>query len=124
MRTSSFLLLLSLSAAPLAAQDNSADLKQQMPGLVDTYKDFHAHPELSHFEVRTSTLLAAELRKAGYTVTDHIGVYTDGTHAYGVVGILKNGPGPTLLVRADMDGLPIIEQTGTPYASHVMTKTK
>jgi amidohydrolase len=124
VRASSLLLLLSLPAATLAAQDNSAFLKQQMPSLVDTYKDLHAHPELSHFEQRTSALLAAELRKAGYTVTDHIGVYPDGTHAFGVVGILKNGAGPTLLVRADMDALPIIEQTGTTYASHVMTKTK
>ena len=124
VRASSFLLLLSLSAAPLAAQDNSAFLKQQMPGLIDTYKDLHAHPDLSHFEQRTSALLGAELRKAGYAVTDHIGVYPDGTHAFGVVGILKNGTGPTLLIRADMDALPIIEQTGTTYASHVMTKTK
>ncbi len=72
----------------------------------------------------TSALVATELRKAGYTVTDHIGIYPDGSKAYGVVGILKNGPGPMLLVRGDMDALPIIEETGVPYASHVLTKNK
>lgn len=98
-----------------AAQDAS---------LVDTYKQIHAHPELSHFEANTSALVSAELKKSGYTVTDHIGLYPDGSHAYGVVGIMKNGAGPTLLVRADMDGLPIVEETGLPYASHVTTKNK
>ena len=114
MRASSLIVLLALTT-PLLAQETS---------LIDTYKDIHAHPELSHFEARTSTILADELRKAGYTVTDHIGVYPDGTRAYGVVAILKNGDGPTLLIRADMDALPIIEETGVAYASHVMTKTK
>jgi hippurate hydrolase len=118
-----FALLLSVSVAPVFAQDNSAFLKQEMPGLVDTYKDIHAHPELSHFEERTSALLAGELRKAGYAVTDHVGVYPDGSRAFGVVAILKNGPGPTLLVRADMDALPIVEETGVPYASQIVTKT-
>ena len=92
---------------------------QQTPSLLDTYKQIHAHPELSHHEEATSALLAAGLRQAGYTVTDHIGLYPDGTRAFGVVAILKNGPGPTVLVRGDMDALPIIEETGVPYASHV-----
>ncbi len=92
--------------------------------LVTLYKDLHQHPELSHFEERTSGILAAELRAAGYTVTDHAGVYPDGSRAFGVVGLLKNGAGPTLLVRGDMDALPIVEETGVPYASHVTTKTK
>ena len=87
--------------------------------LIDIYKDLHTHPELSHHEERTSAILAQNLRDAGYTVTDHLGIYPDGSHAFGVVGILKNGPGPTLLVRADMDALPIVEETGLPYASHV-----
>ena len=92
--------------------------------LLDFYKNLHAHPELSHFEEHTSALLAAELRKAGYTVTEHVGKYPDGSQAYGVVAILKNGPGPTLLVRADMDALPIVEETGVPYASHVLVHNK
>ncbi len=101
-------------------QQNSA----ASPALIDIYKDLHAHPELSHFEVNTSALLAEELRKAGYAVTEHVGVYSDGSKAYGVVGILKNGVGPMLLVRGDMDALPIIEETGVPYASKVKVKNK
>ena len=95
----------------------------QVPTLLDTYKDLHSHPELSHHEERTSALLATALRASGYTVTEHVGKYPDGTQAFGVVAILKNGPGPTLLIRADMDALPIVEETGLAYASHVMTKT-
>ena len=117
-------LLLCLSSASLFAQDLTTFEKQQLPSLLETYKSLHTHPELSHYEQNTSALVAAELRKAGYTVTDHIGVYPDGSKAYGVVGILKNGAGPTLLVRGDMDALPIIEETGVPYASHVLTKNK
>jgi amidohydrolase len=117
-------LMVCLCAARAVAQDVSAFEKQELPGLVDTYKGLHAHPELSHFEANTSAVLAGELRKAGYTVTDHVGVYPDGSKAYGVVGILKNGAGKTLLVRGDMDALPIVEETGLPYASHAMTKTK
>jgi amidohydrolase len=96
--------------------------ERQLPGLVDTYKNLHSHPELSHHEEQTSALLAAELRKAGYAVTEHVGKYPDGTQAYGVVGILKNGDGPRLLIRTDLDALPIVEETGLPYASHVTTK--
>jgi hippurate hydrolase len=106
------------------AQEPAAFEKQEMPGLIETYKNIHSHPELSHFEEHTSAIVADELRKAGYTVTDHVGVYPDKSKAFGVVGILKNGAGPMVLVRGDMDGLPIIEETGLPYASHVMTKNK
>jgi hippurate hydrolase len=104
--------------APLAAY-----VRGETPALVDIYKDIHAHPELSHHEERTAAIVAAALREAGYTVTDHLGVYPNGNRAFGVLGILKNGPGPTLLVRADMDALPIIEETGVAYASKVTTKT-
>jgi len=92
------------------------------PDLLALYKDLHSHPELSHQEERTSAIVADSLRKDGYTVVDHIGIYPDGSHAFGVAGILKNGPGPTLLIRADMDALPIVEETGLPYASHVRAK--
>lgn len=91
--------------------------------LIDIYKTIHAAPELSRQEEKTSTRVAAELRAAGYTVTDHVGLYPDGARAFGVVGILKNGPGRTLLIRADMDALPVVEETGLPYASHVRAKT-
>jgi amidohydrolase len=105
-----------------AAQTVPSFVDSELPNLVDTYKDIHSHPELSHFEARTSHILADALRDAGYTVTERVGVYPDGTRAFGVVGVLKNGPGPTLMVRADMDALPIVEETGVPYASHVMMK--
>ncbi len=127
MTTRLSLACLCLAAALPALAQSPAPLanfiRGETPALVDIYKDIHAHPELSHHEERTSAILAAALREAGYTVTDHLGLYPNGTHAFGVLGILKNGPGPTLLVRADMDALPIIEETGVAYASHVMTKT-
>jgi amidohydrolase len=106
-----------LSACFMAAHGQSLS-----PDLLALYKHLHAHPELSHHEERTSAIVADSLRKDGYTVVDHIGIYPDGSHAFGVVGILKNGPGPTLLIRAEMDALPIVEETGLPYASHVRTK--
>ncbi|MCE0762469.1 amidohydrolase [Pseudonocardia kujensis] len=78
------------------------------------YKNLHAHPELSHQERRTAERVSKRLRQAGYEVHGDLG----GT---GVVGVLVNGPGPTVLVRADMDALPVREDTGLPYASTVMT---
>jgi hippurate hydrolase len=104
------------------ADDAATVIQQQTPALLETYKDLHAHPELSHHEERTSAILAKALRSAGYTVADHVGLYPDGSHAFGVVGILKNGPGQTVLIRGDMDALPIVEETGLPYASHVLAK--
>lgn len=74
------------------------------------YKDLHAHPELGMMETRTAGVLAKEMRAAGFAVTEGIG-------KTGVVAIFKNGPGPTVMVRADMDGLPMEEKTGLPYAS-------
>jgi amidohydrolase len=114
-----------LSAASAAtAQDVPSFVNSETPALVDTYKDIHEHPELLHFEARTSHILAEAMRAAGYTVTERVGRYPDDSQAYGVVGILKNGAGPTLMIRADMDALPIVEETGVPYASHVTTKNQ
>ena len=83
--------------------------------LEDLYKHLHANPELSFHEVASSKRMAEELRTVGFTVTENVG-------GYGVVGVLKNGEGPTVLVRADMDALPIVEATNLPYASKVKTK--
>ena len=94
-------LLLCLSAAPSWAQTLPAVVNSEVPDLVETYKGIHSHPELSHHEEHTSALLAGELRKAGYTVTEHIGKYPDGSQAYGVIAIMENGPGPRLLIRTD-----------------------
>src|SRR3984957_19881081 len=104
------------------AQEVPALVEQQLPGLLTTYKSIHSAPELSHHEAQTSALLAEELRKAGYSVTERVGKYPDGSQAYGVVGILKNGAGPMLLVRTDLDALPVTEDTGLPYASTVRSK--
>jgi hippurate hydrolase len=111
-----------LIAAPIFAQNLTTLIDKQLSGLLEIYKDIHAHPELSHQESRTSALLANELRKAGYTVTERVGKYPDGSQAYGVVALLENGPGPRLLIRADMDALPVVEETGLSYASYVRAK--
>lgn len=111
-----------LCTAPLIAQDVAGVVDQEVPDVVAVYKNLHRHPELSHHEVQTSAFLADQLRKAGYQVTEHVGKYADGSQAYGVVAIMKNGPGPGLLVRTDMDALPVTEATGLPYASTVRSK--
>lgn len=104
-------------AAPAAAQSLGGEVQKQMPSLMAIYKDLHANPELSFMEVRSAGILAAEARKLGFEVTEKVG----GT---GVVAVMKNGPGPVVFVRADMDGLPVTEQTGLPGASKVRVTTK
>lgn len=111
--------LATADAQAVSSTEWQSIIAPQMPGLVGTYKMLHEHPELSHHEEKTSAFLAAELRKLGYDVTEHIGKYADGSQAFGLVAILKNGAGPHLLVRTDMDALPVEEKTGLPYASHV-----
>lgn len=95
---------------PLDKQVNSV-----LPDAQTLYIDLHEHPELSSHETRTAAELATRLRTLGYEVTEHIG----GT---GVVAILKNGPGPTVMLRTELDGLPVEEKTGLPYASKARTK--
>ncbi len=102
-----------------AAPDLAASTERQLPALTETYKHLHRNPELSHHEEKTSALLAAELRKLGYTVTERVGKYQDGSQAYGVVAVLQNGDGPRVLIRTDMDALPVEEKTGLDYASTV-----
>lgn len=87
-----------------------AGLTERLPGLRALYEDLHAHPELSFQEFRTAGIAAARLREQGWEVTEGVG----GT---GVVGVLTNGEGPVVLLRADMDALPVKERTGLPYAS-------
>lgn len=125
--TKSALLFLSISlcsSAPLFAQtDLDQRVGKEMDSLVATYKHLHENPELSTQEKESSAIVAGELRKLGYEVTDHFGQYdSPGLTSYGVVGVLRNGPGPTVFVRTDMDALPIVENTGLPYASHVKVK--
>ena len=92
----------------------------ELPSLLTIYKDIHSHPELSTKEQRSSAIVAKELRAAGCEVTENFGHYDNPDwKCYGVVGVMKNGDGPTVLVRTDMDALPVQEQTGASYASKV-----
>jgi hippurate hydrolase len=126
MRTiSSSITLLSIFIPALAvAQQTPQSLAQaELPSLLEIYKDVHAHPELSGHEEQTAALVAKELRAAGCQVTEHFGKYENSKlKGYGVVGVMKNGEGPTVLVRTDMDALPVEEETGLPYASKIVAK--
>ena len=116
--TGAAVLALAVSGAmPAAAQALRGEVAEQMPSLMAIYKDLHAHPELSFMEVRSAGILAAEARKLGFKVTEKVG----GT---GIVAVMENGPGPVVMVRADMDGLPVTEQTGLPGASKIRVTTK
>jgi amidohydrolase len=119
------ILLLLMWVAPLifAQQTPQSLADAELPSLVGIYKDIHSHPELSGQEGRTAGLVARELRAAGCQVTENVGKYENSKFkAYGVVGVMKNGDGPTVLVRTDMDALPVQEETGLPYASKVVAK--
>jgi len=103
---------------PALAQTLDDRVQREIPTLLDTYKTLHAMPELSTQEVKTSAYVAKRLRELGYEVTERVGRYREpDTTCYGVVAIMKNGDGPVVLVRSDMDALPVAEQTGLPYAS-------
>ncbi|MGI9167118.1 MAG: amidohydrolase [Pyrinomonadaceae bacterium] len=98
-------------------------IDREINALVETYRLLHAAPELSHYEQKTSALFAAQLRALGYTVTERVGKFERPEWVgYGVVAVMKNGEGPTVLVRTDLDGLPVEEKTGLPYASKQKTK--
>jgi metal-dependent amidase/aminoacylase/carboxypeptidase family protein len=122
MKRIAFLLLFIASSA--AAQSLDQLIDREIPSLLTTYKQLHAAPELSMQEKNSSALVASRLRELGYEVTYPVGRYTEpGATCYGVVAIMKNGNGPTVLVRSDMDALPVQEQTGLPYASSVRAKS-
>lgn len=100
------------------AQSLDQRVQTALPDLLATYQHLHQNPELSMQEAKTSAFVATRLRELGYEVTEKVGRYKDpNATCYGVVAILKNGSGPTVLVRSDMDGLPIPEQTSVPYPS-------
>src|SRR5438445_3733938 len=114
-----------LAAEP---QGNTEKVKQFVPEiknmvaedyqyLEQLYKHLHTHPELSLQEEHTSARLAKEIKEIGFDITPSVG-------GYGLVAVLKNGQGPTVLVRTDMDALPVVEQTGLPYASKVRGRDK
>lgn len=119
LRTAVLFAAASTLAGAQAQSSLSASVEAQMPALTETYLHLHRTPELSHHEEQTSAYVAAALRRLGYTVTERVGRYEDGSQAYGVVAVMQNGTGPRLLMRADMDALPVEEKTGLEYASKV-----
>ncbi|MDO6679615.1 M20 family metallopeptidase [Shewanella sp. 4_MG-2023] len=111
----SLALAATITTTSLRAVDLDDSVTKALPQLEQLYTHLHQHPELSYQEKNTSARMAKELRQLGFEVTDNYG-------GYGVVGIFKNGDGPTVMIRADIDALPIIEQTGKAYASTVTTQ--
>ncbi len=111
--------ILGLAAAGATVAEESIENKveRQLPAMVALYKELHAVPELSLQEQATAARVAKELQDAGYEVTPGVG-------GHGVVAVLQNGKGPTLMLRADMDALPIVEATGLDYASHVRAEVR
>lgn len=99
-----------MTTAPLLLLLAVAPIEPELPTLEALYQDLHQHPELSFKEVKTAAKLAQRLKALGFEVTTQVG-------KTGVVGVLKNGAGPTVLVRTEMDALPVEEKTGVPYAS-------
>lgn len=115
MKCNSFVLVIFLAALAWAQNPPPKDVESAYPDAHALYLDLHRNPELSSHETQTATKLAAKLRSLGYEVTEHVG----GT---GIVAILKNGAGPTVMLRTELDALPVEEKTGLPYASQVHTK--
>ncbi|WP_046904712.1 amidohydrolase [Croceibacterium atlanticum] len=109
-RAATLPLAILLASSPVAAQDLRSELAADMPALMELYRDLHAHPELSFQEEKTAAKLASLMREMGFDVTEGVG-------QTGVVAVMENGEGPVLMLRADMDGLPVNEQTGLPFAS-------
>lgn len=100
------------AASPASADELHDEVAADLPELMTLYRDLHAHPELSFEEDQTAAKLAKRMRALGFEVTEDVG-------KTGVVSVMKNGEGPTILLRADMDALPVVEQTDLPFASKV-----
>jgi hippurate hydrolase len=115
MRWLRFLLIACIGGAAWAQAPTSKEVDAEYPDARALYLDLHEHPELSSHEVQTAAKLAARLRALGYEVSEHVG----GT---GIVAVLKNGAGPTVMLRTELDALPVEEKTGLVYASKVRTK--
>src|SRR5881394_3641319 len=118
-----FAFTFAISVSAFAQQTPQSIADAELPSLITIYKDLHTHPELSGHEERSAAIVAKELKAAGYEVTDHVGKYDKpGLTGFGVIGVMKNGDGPVVAVRTDLDALPVHEETGVPYASTVTTK--
>jgi hippurate hydrolase len=117
--------LLACMSVAAKAQQQFLDplIDRDIASLLATYKMLHSAPELSHREEKTSSFFASQLKTLGYDVTERIGKYEHSEWSgYGVVAVMKNGSGPTVLVRTELDALPVDEKTDLPYASKVKTK--
>lgn len=123
LHTSIAFLVILLFTATLSGQESLDGLvARELDSLLSTYKYLHSHPELSYHEKETANFLAGELRTLGFEVTENVGDYgVPGRTSYGLVAVMKNGAGPTVMVRTDLDALPVEEKTGLPYASRVKT---
>ncbi|MGZ3546278.1 MAG: amidohydrolase, partial [Gemmatimonadaceae bacterium] len=108
-------LLLAVDAGAQSTSNVAAEVQASYPRAEARYLDLHRHPELSFHEVETAAKLATDLRQLGYEVTTGVG-------RTGIVGVLKNGAGPTVLLRTELDALPVTENTGLPFSSTVRTK--
>jgi metal-dependent amidase/aminoacylase/carboxypeptidase family protein len=95
----------------------AAILDRTYPHLESLYKDIHSHPELGFHETRTAAILAKQIRALGFEVTEGFGGST------GIVAVYRNGPGPTIMIRTELDALPMEDKTGLPYASHVQVSS-
>ncbi len=115
MKLANILVLASMVSAVWAQAPSAKELDAVYPDARGLYVDIHEHPELSAHETLTAAKLASRLRSLGYEVTEHVG----GT---GIVAVLKNGPGPTVMLRTELDALPVEERTGLTYASKVHAK--
>src|ERR1044072_7380470 len=114
---------LALLVPSVNAQSLDAMIDRDIASWLTTYRNLHAAPELSHREEKTSAFVAGERRKLGFTVTERSGKYQNTQWTgYGLVAVMKNGPGPTVLVRTELDALPVEEKTGLPYSSNGKTK--
>ncbi|MFQ5695175.1 MAG: M20 family metallopeptidase, partial [Terriglobia bacterium] len=112
------LAVLALPAVTYGQADLNELVDAELDSLLSVYKHLHSHPELSYEEKETARYLAGGLRELGFEVTENVGDYgLEGRTSYGLVGVLRNGPGPTVMVRTDLDALPVTENTGVGYAS-------
>src|SRR5438477_4147055 len=111
-----FLLLIVVTASAWAqTAATSGEVEKVFPQAHALYVDVHQNPELSGHETQTAEKLVSRLRTLGYEVTEHVG-------GNGIVALLKNGPGPTVMLRTELDALPVEEKTGLPFASTVVAK--
>ena len=111
-----------LGTGTASARQPAPEIDRQSPTLLERYKALHQHPELSHHESWIAAYIADTLRRLGFTVTEHVGKYESGAPAAGLIAVLQNGGGPRLLLRTELDALPLEEKAGLSYANRLTRK--